>query len=316
MDLDPESTAQEAAEWLSSQLKADDSEDQTAVRGGHRYVPRLERIEHSAAATRAVDLRKDATYLITGGLGGLGLKIAAWMSGRGAGRLVLLSRKKLPPRAEWKGIPPDSPEAFWVRAIQDIEIAGAAVEPVSVDVSDRNAMAELFRRLQQDASSPLRGIIHAAVQMSAYPLEKLTPQALAEMMRAKVEGALLLDEFSRGMELDFFTMFSSTTSLWGVAGLAHYAAANQVLDALAHRRRRDGLPAVSINWGTWEEMRIAGAAGQAAFSAGGTQSDTGRSCAPGTGAAPALGRSTGMCCLGGLATAAQCVRGPQKTPLL
>ena len=189
----------------------------------------------------------------------MGLKIAAWMSGRGAGRLVLLSRKKLPPRAEWNGIPPDSPEAFWVRSIQDIESAGAAVEPVSVDVSDRNAMSELFRRLQQDASSPLRGIIHAAVQMSAYPLEKLTPKALAEMMRAKVEGALLLDEFSRGMELDFFTMFSSTTSLWGVAGLAHYAAANQVLDALAHRRRRDGLPAVSINWGTWEEMRIAGA---------------------------------------------------------
>jgi acyl carrier protein len=78
-------------------------------------------------------------------------------------------------------------------------------------------------------------------------------------MRAKVEGALLLDEFSRGIGLDFFAMFSSTTSLWGVAGLAHYAAANQVLDALAHRRRRDGLPAVSINWGTWEEMRIAGA---------------------------------------------------------
>jgi len=265
VDLDPKSTVREAAKWLSSQLKADDGEDQTAVRGGHRYVPRLERIENSAAATGTVDLHKEATYLITGGLGGLGLKIAAWMSGRGAGRLFLLSRKKLPPRAEWKGIAPDSPEAFWVRSIQDIESEGAAVEPVSVDVSDRNAMSELFSRLRRDSSFPLRGIIHAAVQMSAYPLEKLTPEALAEMMRAKVEGGLLLDEFSRGMELDFFTMFSSTTSLWGVVGLAHYAAANQVLDALAHRRRSDGLPAVSINWGTWEEMRIAGAADKELF---------------------------------------------------
>jgi acyl transferase domain-containing protein/acyl carrier protein len=258
VDLDPESTAPESAERLVSQMKADDGEDQSAVRSGGRYVPRIERVETPATSVRKVVFRKDATYLITGGLGGLGLKIAAWMSGRGAGRLVLLSRKTLPPRAEWKDISADSPSAFWVRAIQGIEAEGATVEPVSVDVSDRNAMAELFRRLKRDASSPLRGIIHAAVQMSAYPLEKLTPRALAEMMRAKVEGALLLDEFSRGTELDFFTLFSSTTSLWGVAGLAHYAAANQVLDALACRRRRDGLPAVSINWGTWEEMRIAG----------------------------------------------------------
>ena len=259
VDLDPESTAQEAAEWLSSQLKADDHEEQTAFRAGHRYVPRLERVDKIVARNQSIALRKDATYLITGGLGGLGLKVAAWMAGRGAGRLILLSRKKLPPRADWNGIPADNPEAFWVRSIRDIESTGVAVEPMSVDVSDRDAMAECFHKLKQETSFPLRGIIHAAVHMSAYPLDKLTPQALAEMMQAKVEGALLLDEFSREMELDFFTMFSSTTSLWGAAGLAHYAAANQVMDALAYRRRSDGLPAVSINWGTWEEMRIAGA---------------------------------------------------------
>ena len=76
-------------------------------------------------------------------------------------------------------------------------------------------------------------------------------------MRAKAGGALLLDQRSRDIDLDFFTLFSSTTSLWGVSGLAHYAAANQVLDALAHSRWRTGLPAMNINWGTWDEMRVA-----------------------------------------------------------
>jgi acyl transferase domain-containing protein/protein-L-isoaspartate O-methyltransferase len=259
VDLDPESAAAASADRLWSQLMVDDDEDQTAVRGGHRYVPRIERVENTVTPDHSVPFRKDATYLITGGLGGLGLKIAAWMSSCGAGRLILLSRKKLPPRSEWKDLPVDHPEIFWIRSVQDIESAGAAVEPVSMDVSDREAMSDLFRKLKKDAFSPLRGIIHAAVHMSAHPLEKLTPETLAEMMRPKVEGALLLDELSREIELDFFTMFSSTTSLWGVAGLAHYAAANQVIDALAHRRRKEGLPALSINWGTWEEMRIAGA---------------------------------------------------------
>lgn len=265
VDLDPESASDMAASFLLAEITSDDGEDQSVFRSGRRYVPRIERVDNTNAISGPVSLKKQATYLITGGLGGLGLKIAEWMSRQGAGRIVLMSRKVLPPRVEWNEIPADAPMAHWIRAIRKIEESGAEVEAVCVDVGNRASMAELFTKLREDRTFPLRGIIHAAVQMSASSFETLTEENLEAMMQGKAKGALLLDEFSRGMTLDFFTMFSSTTSLWGVAGLAHYAAANQVLDSLAHRRHSENLPGVSINWGTWEEMRIADAKDKETF---------------------------------------------------
>lgn len=265
VDLDPESEAGEAVSCLLMQIKSDDGEDQSIFRFGRRYVPRIERAEGTATNPDPVKLYKKATYLITGGLGGLGLKIAEWMSQQGAGKILLVSRKTLPPRAEWHDVLADAPMASYIKAIQKIEECGADVETISADAGDRVAMERLFARLREDRAYPLRGIVHAAVQMSASSLETLTEEDLEEMMRGKAKGALLMDEFSRGMKLDFFTMFSSTTSLWGVAGLAHYAAANQVQDALAHRRHSESLPGVSINWGTWEEMRIADAKDKETF---------------------------------------------------
>ena len=111
-----------------------------------------------------VSFKKKATYLITGGLGGLGLKVAAWMSRKGAGHLLLLSRKKLPLREEWEDLLPYHPASFFISAIKDIENSGAEVETLSIDVSDRTAMSDLFQRLKLETSAPLRGIIHAAVR--------------------------------------------------------------------------------------------------------------------------------------------------------
>jgi SAM-dependent methyltransferase/NAD(P)-dependent dehydrogenase (short-subunit alcohol dehydrogenase family)/acyl carrier protein len=257
VDIDNESPAEEAAALLLAHIMAPDSEDQSAFRGGRRLVPRLERVEDATIPNQSIQLQQDASYLITGGLGGLGLKIAKWMAHSGAKRLILLSRKELPARASWGSIRSDSLDTALIREIQSIEDEGVIVEPISANVSDQSAMGVLFRRLQEDKSHPLRGIVHAAVQMSSYSVEELNSEKLTEMFQAKVGGAILLDELSRDIPLDFFVMFSSTTSLWGVAGMGHYAAANQVMDALAHRRRQAGLTALSINWGTWEEMRIA-----------------------------------------------------------
>jgi acyl transferase domain-containing protein/acyl carrier protein len=258
VDLDPDERDEVAADYLFAQLLSDDGEDQTVFRSGRRYVPRIERVEHPDAGFKPVELQKKAAYLITGGLGGLGVKIAKWMSAQGAGRIVLVSRKALPPRSQWRDIGPDHPAAHRIRSMVDIEAGGARVETVAADAGDRAAMEALFLGLGKDRDYPLRGIVHLAARMSARPIEDLSKERLGEMMGGKARGALLLDEFSRGMELDFFVMFSSTTSLWGASGLAHYAAANQVLDALAHRRHHEHLPGVSINWGTWEEMRVAG----------------------------------------------------------
>ena len=118
---------------------------------------------------------------------------------------------------------------------------------------------------------PLRGVFHAAATLSAYPVEDLPLEAVHDMLRPKVDGTWLLHELTRELELDCFVMFSSTTALWGARTLAHYAAANAFLDAMAHYRRGLNLPALSINWGTWAEMRAASLDDRQAFAQFGLQ---------------------------------------------
>jgi len=269
VDLPSGNQSDATAAWLYAHIVSAGDEDQAALRDGLRFVPRIVNGAAEAIPERPVRLRRDAAYLITGGLGGLGLKIAGYMAGQGAGRLILASRRRLPARSAWESLPQGGETAAVIRAIRAIEASGAQVDPVSVDVGDREAMGALFEGLQRDADRPLKGILHAAVQMSGAPIERLDPAGLAQMFRAKVGGAMLLDELSRNLPLDFFVLFSSTTALWGAAGLGHYAAANQYLDLLAQRRRTTGRAALSINWGTWEEMRAASAEDRQKFSQAG-----------------------------------------------
>jgi myxalamid-type polyketide synthase MxaE and MxaD len=116
---------------------------------------------------------------------------------------------------------------------------------------------------------PLRGIVHAAAHVRAELLSETTPAALASVLAPKAAGALLLHELSRDVPLDFYVLFSSTTALLGSSRLGHYAAANQFLDALAHHRRSEGRPALSVNWGTWDEMRAASEEERRAFAQAG-----------------------------------------------
>jgi len=252
VDLDPASSpAQSAAALLEEILGADD-EDQSAVRDGQRYVPRL--VPAVSTWTQDARFRSDAAYLVTGGLGGLGLKVARWIAERGGRHLVLVSRRGLPPRENWPALVAGTDEHRRVAAVRSLEEMGARVTAVAADVGDAPAMEGLFGRFGA-TEPPLKGIVHAAAELGSSRLGELDVDGLLSVLRPKVQGAFLLDRLSRGLELDFFVLFSSTTALWGSAGLAHYAAANQYLDALAHRRRAHGLPALSINWGTWDEMR-------------------------------------------------------------
>ncbi len=248
IDLDGREQPVAKARALLAEVLTPDGEDQLAVRGGVRYAARLARAQAPARAD--IRFRADGSYLITGGLGGLGLELARWLAARGAGHLILTSRRGLPAEQA------DSPDYQRQRAgVQDIEALGARVTVAAVDVGDSIGMA----RLCQQFSASLRGVFHLAAALEFWPLETLPPEGLAAMMRSKAGGAWLLHQLSQGLELDYFVLFSSTTALWGVTQMAHYAAANTFLDTLAHYRRRAGLPALSVNWGTWAEMRIASA---------------------------------------------------------
>ncbi|MBI5785598.1 MAG: SDR family NAD(P)-dependent oxidoreductase [Rhodocyclales bacterium] len=249
IDLQEGDAAAVAATLLAA-LDGADQEDQTTWRGGRRSAPRL--VHAPAPRPAQIDLAGDGTYLVTGGFGGLGLLVARWLVDRGARHIALLGRH------------PD-PTSDGVRAL---EALGAKVLSLQGDVGDAPAMEQLFARLRVEAP-PLRGVIHAAAALSAAPLVDLTSAQVAEMMRPKLDGSLVLERLTRDPPIDFLVLFSSTTALLGASGLAHYAAANAFLDALAAAADGAKRRVISINWGTWEVMRLASAESQRSYLAGG-----------------------------------------------
>ena len=186
-------------------------------------------------------IRADGAYLITGGLGGLGLTTAGWLIERGARHVILASRRDA------------SPEAL--QRIADWERQGARVEAVSLDVS-RHADVEQFFASWGDRPR-LRGVIHAAGWLDDGAVTQLTWPRFEPVLGAKMDGAWNLHEYTRGQPLDFFVMYSSASSVLGSYGQGNYAAANAFLDALAHWRHAHGLPALSVDWGAWAESGMA-----------------------------------------------------------
>jgi myxalamid-type polyketide synthase MxaB len=201
-------------------------------------------------------IKEDSTYLITGGLGGLGLLVAQWMVERGARHLVLIGRRE----------PKDA-----VRSqLKELE-KHAKVRVAQADVSQIEQLARVLADI--DPSYPLKGIIHAAGVLSDGTLRKQNWASFAKVFAPKVQGAWNLHQLTKemgflhpspllvrgagGEGLDFFVLFSSAASLLGSAGQANHAAANAFLDALAHSRRAQGLPAMAINWGAWDKVGAA-----------------------------------------------------------
>ena len=234
---------------LVRELGGSTDEDQIALRREERYVPRLQR--QNAAAPARVALDPSGTYLVTGGLGALGLQMAGWLVRHGAKNLTLVSRKA----ARDEGA---------LTAIAGLERSGAKVTVAAADVASAADVDALLARIAA-GPAPLRGIVHAAGVDKPVPLAQLTAADIQQVLSAKVTGGRLLHERTRGLALDLFLCFSSISSLLGSAGRAHYGAANAFLDALAIERRRQGLPALSVNWGPWSGGGMASPAQQEQF---------------------------------------------------
>jgi NAD(P)-dependent dehydrogenase (short-subunit alcohol dehydrogenase family) len=225
------------------------AEDQIAIRNGMRYVPRLRRSPPPPCALQP--LARDKTYLITGGLGGVGLGLARWMAQRGARRLFLVGRTALPDRATWDKVPSDSAAGARITAIREIESFGAEVSLGTVDICDQQRVEAMLASLP----SELGGIFHLAAAGEMSSLANMTSAGMREVMAPKTLGTWNLHIASKNMALDFFVMFSSWESLLGAQDLGHYVAANQFIDVIAHYRKSLGLAATSLNWGTWDVIR-------------------------------------------------------------
>ena len=257
LDLDPMPVdAADETNGIADAIGLVGGEDQQAFRKGQWLVPRVVATSFNDKPSRPLALNPGGTYLVTGGLGGLGLQVARSLVTRGARRLVLTGRGTLPERTLWDQLPEGSRERDRAQAILALEAQGATVLTVAVDVSDPGGMSALFDRLRRDWPT-LRGIVHAAGIVDPSPFAELDSEKVASTLRPKVMGTWLLHELSRDLPLDFFVMFSSIASVWGSPRQADYAAANAFLDAMAHFRRSAGLPSLCINWGPWADVGMA-----------------------------------------------------------
>jgi len=197
---------------------------------------------------RSVAPRVDATYLITGGHGGLGLEVARWLVEKGARHLVLLSRGGA------------SSSAKDVAA--DMAAKGVTVKTVQADISNESDLSRALSEIR-NTMPPLRGVIHAAGVLDDHLLLNLDAENFRRVLAPKVLGAWNLHTLTADLPLDFFVVFSSVASILCSPGQANYAAANAFLDGLAHDRRSRGLPCLSINWGPWAEVGMAARAASA-----------------------------------------------------
>ena len=181
-------------------------------------------------------IRAEASYLITGGLGGFGLIVAEWMVNAGARHLVLVTRS---------GLEPSSPAAA---TVESLRASGAQIVVARADVADAAQVCDLTERIREKMP-PLKGILHAAMVLDDGYLEQLDHEKMSRVLAPKVSGAWNLHAETLDCELDFFVLFSSVATIFGNPGQGNYVAANAFLDAFAHFRRALGLPAVSIRWG-------------------------------------------------------------------
>ncbi|WP_330334534.1 type I polyketide synthase [Streptomyces sp. NBC_00536] len=229
-------------EAILPDLLADDPPiTEIAWRHGTRYLARVQPGPGPGPTTSdglPRQVRADGSYLITGGLGGLGLLTARRLAERGARRLVLCGRSAPTPAA--------------ARELDDLRTTtGCAIEVVLGDIADTTAQA---LKTATDGDTPLRGIVHAAGVVEDATLANLDPDLLERVWRGKAEGAWALHQATLDADLDFFVVYSSLASLIGSPGQGAYAAANAYLDALTAHRLAEGLPATGIHWGAFSQV--------------------------------------------------------------
>ncbi|WP_293112382.1 type I polyketide synthase [Moorena sp. SIO4G3] len=226
-------------EMLLEEILFPEPEEQVAFRDGERYVPRLKRADAKNIAQPA-EINSSGRYLITGGLGALGLQVANYLVEQGARHLLLVGRKGAVSKEAQAGV-------------RQLEEKGALVKIIKADISQADSVTTLIA----ETDIPLRGVVHVAGVLDDGMLRDQTQKRFAKVMAPKVQGAWNLHQLTKEMPLDFFVCFSSMTSVLGTIGQGNYAAANGFMDALCHHRQGLGLPAVSINWGAWSTSGMA-----------------------------------------------------------
>ncbi len=261
--LDPASAAgaRQLAQ-LVEELGRGSADRVLALRGGRRLAEVFER-SPLPEAVDASRLRDEGVYLITGGLGGLGLALAEHLGRTRRARLVLVGRRALPPREQWPGWVASRPESDRARqaieAIGRIEAAGGRVRVESGDVSDAARLGEIVTAAESEFGD-LHGVFHTAGVLDDQLAQIKTRDEALRVLAPKLHGTLALAkvEAERGRPFDFLMLYSSVSAIAGLPGQIDYAAASSFLDAFArHHSGAGGTPTLSLAWGPWREVGMA-----------------------------------------------------------
>ncbi len=202
--------------------------------------PRLP--EQTSFVAGCLKISSEKTHLITGGLGGFGFETARWLTEKGARHIVLVGRNAV-----------ISPEKQVI--LDQLATKGVQINVVSCDVADKEAVKNLFASMSQNRQQ-LGGIFHEAMVLEDAIVQNLTEEQIERVLRPKVLGAKNLDQMSRNIDLDYFILFSSVTTMIGNPGQAAYVMANGFMEGLARRRRNEGLPGLAVAWGAIEDVGV------------------------------------------------------------
>ncbi|MBE1576291.1 polyketide synthase [Amycolatopsis roodepoortensis] len=248
--IDVDEVDEDTADRLLTLLRhAGGTEDVISLSGDATEVARLTTIERPSDGA-SLQCRATGTYLITGGLGGLGLEVAQWLADRGARRLLLAGRRGLPPRSDWDAVT-DPQVRHQIDSVLALEAAGVTVRAVPVDITDEVDVARALDPANHGLP-PIRGVIHAAGVVNDALIDKVDLDGLRDVLAPKASGGLVLHRLFPPGTLDFLVLFSSCGQFARLTGQTNYAAANSFLDALAAHRNAGGhSETTSIGWTSW-----------------------------------------------------------------
>ncbi|HEX8920906.1 MAG TPA: SDR family NAD(P)-dependent oxidoreductase, partial [Pyrinomonadaceae bacterium] len=246
---------------VMSELAADSSETVVAYRSNQRWIQAFEPVRLERSMSPPARLKEEGVYLITGGLGGIGLVLAEHLAHALRAKLVLVGRSAFPSKDEWPQWLAAHAEtdqlSVKIRKVMAMENSGAEVLAFSADVSDRDQMREVVN-LARERFGKINGVIHAAGISPGGMIEAKTPALAASVLAPKVQGTRVLEDLFKDEPLDFLALFSSLSSITGAFGQVDYCAANAFLDAFAHYNvQQSGTPTLTVNWDTWGEVGMA-----------------------------------------------------------
>ncbi len=255
MDIDENTSAED----IISVVLKDGDNYLTAFRNGISYVKEVSKASNEAATENQFNIKEGGTYIITGGLGGIGLEMANYLARKNKVNLIFINRTPMPAREEWFNIINSSKQnkdKKRIQAIMNIESQGSQVRTFNADVSKYYEMKTVIDSVKQDFKN-IDGVIHSAGVAGDGFIIRKECETFNNVLAPKIDGAWILDKLTENENLDFFILFSSINSILSEAGQSDYTAANSYLDSFTLYRNKKGKPSTTINWAAWKDTGMA-----------------------------------------------------------